>query len=462
MTFTMEQLQEIEDQATAYVASTGDNDRCLCLVEDYDGQVVHADPCRFATSRRRVAYQFVHEAPSRVSALIADIRTRVRVLDEMSVRMANLLVERDQLKHQLSVELPTVASTATKWHSEGMAAIAERDAARTEAAGWRLLAEQTATGRNDGANGVALSGVCQFLRAPGPNRAHSEHRSRCNKHISHHFGGTQYRCFSLRDDEQASNVFGGEAAAWKAREGEAMLLVESAEFKAGEWKERAERAEAQLDYQNGCLEAVMRAEAAVGQMRAQLLGCAQAQEEEDAANGTGVIDAVACRALALASDAGEGWVSPETHAEVCKERDEAREELADIKGTALVLTRNSAERRGKERDALRAQLAEVTAQAAVMREAWTKYRNWHCKCGEDRCSLCLHVDRALAPDAGRTLAERVRVLEEVAGAARVAMPTTHTVECDEDEMGCICGADESPPAFRDALAKLDALTKGCA
>jgi hypothetical protein len=86
---------------------------------------------------------------------------------------------------------------AWKARAEAAEALAQRYAAQSAV---------MAAGQCDGANGVALPGVYQFVRVGGPDST-SETCGRCGKHVSRHFGGTQYRCYSLRDDEQAREVF---------------------------------------------------------------------------------------------------------------------------------------------------------------------------------------------------------------------------------------------------------------
>lgn len=81
-----------------------------------------------------------------------------------------------------------------------------------EEAFWMLrFAEWSAAlaeGKCDAANAIVLPGVCQFIRVED-----SEQCLRCAKHVSRHYGGTQYRCYSLESDEQAIEVFGVEVAA---------------------------------------------------------------------------------------------------------------------------------------------------------------------------------------------------------------------------------------------------------
>lgn len=165
----------------------------------------------------------------------------------------------------------------------------------------------------------------------------------------------------------------------------------------------------------------------------------------------------------LATDVGAGWVSPEVHAEVVRERDRAIRERAEIQESRLRLcdehlecgaqlatvtkerdeARANAERFRQSQYAVEERLAECRAQAAVMREVLER--------GLSSNVTSLDVDRALASDAGKRLAERVRLSDEVVAAGRVvlAMPDGESVARRMNVMAAVA-------RLRDALAALDA------
>lgn len=150
--------------------------------------------------------------------------------------------------------------------------------------------------------------------------------------------------------------------------------------------------------------ALAKAEAAAGQMRAALESARVLTPRSYPIHAD--FDA------ALATDSGRGWVSPEAHAEVVRERDAMGAVSTDLAHDVI-----------RERE--RAEKAEA----------------------------------------------RVALLEAVVSCARIALPTTHTVDCEgaplrfyergilkevSSEADCDCGANDVPQRFREALAALDA------
>ena len=114
-----------------------------------------------------------------------------------------------------------------------------------------------------------------------------------------------------------------------------------------------------------------------------------------------------------------------------------------------------------------ARLAELQAQASEAQATLRKVLDWvdqtRPMCGAG-CravmpeALWTRISKALSTDAGRALAERVAVLEEVVEAARQAAPgRCYCLHADENHARSTCPRCEE---VRAALARLDSLPRG--